>query len=267
MRAFIVNLDSATDRWAFVEAGFAKSRLILCRVAAVNGKSLTLPHAQYSERLYRWLHGRTPNVRELACYLSHLKAIEAFLATNEQHALIGEDDLVLRPDFDAVLEEAMKYACYWNILRVTGLRRGRPAPLVRLWGEYFLCVSFGRLKGAGAYVIDRVAAAAFLERLLPMRLPFDHAFDREWVMGLRAACISPFPASQTESPFLSSVQPGTYPKLSWKHRCLTTYSYQASNEIGRWLFRGGSYLRFKLFDKHRRLEGLGRDHQRQRSAR
>jgi glycosyl transferase family 25 len=206
-------------------------------------------------------------VRELACYLSHLKAIETFLATDEEHALIGEDDLVLRPDFDAALEEAMKYACCWNILRVTGLSRGRPAPLVRLCGGYFLCVSLSRLKGAGAYVIDRVAAAAFLDRLLPMRLPFDHAFDREWVMGLRAAYISPFPASQTESPFLSSVQPGTYPKLSWKHRCLTTYPYQASNEIGRWFFRGAGYLRFKLLHNHRRLEDIGRDRQGQRCAR
>src|SRR5712691_4131707 len=100
MRAFIINLDSATDRWAFVQESFARSRLVLCRVPAINRTALKLPDARYSEKLYRWFHGRTPNVRELACYLSHLKAIEAFLATDEEHALIGDDDLVLRPDFD-----------------------------------------------------------------------------------------------------------------------------------------------------------------------
>ena len=49
-------------------------------------------------------------MRELACYLSHLKAMETFLATDEKHALIAEDDLVLRPDFDAAIEAAMQYA-------------------------------------------------------------------------------------------------------------------------------------------------------------
>ncbi|MGB8340536.1 MAG: glycosyltransferase family 25 protein [Chthoniobacterales bacterium] len=247
MRAFIINLDSATDRWTFTQASFAGSRLVLCRMPAVDAATLELPHVEYSERLYRWFHGRTPNVRELACYLSHLKAMEAFLATDEKHALIGEDDLVLRPDFDAVIEAAMQYASSWNILRVTGLSEGHPWPLVRLCGPYALCVSLSRLKGAGAYVVDRVAAAAFLARLLPMRLPFDHAFDREWVVGLRAACISPFPASQSESDFLSSVQPGIYPKLSQTQRILATYPYQACNEIARWYFRSAAYLRFKLF--------------------
>jgi glycosyl transferase, family 25 len=160
--------------------------------------------------------------------------------------LIGEDDLVLRPAFDAVLEAALQYSRHWNILRLTGLSPGHPAKVARLVGSYSLCISLGRLKGAGAYVIDRAAATALLAGLLPMRLPYDHAFDREWLLGLRAAYISPFPASQTESDFLSSVQPGTYPKLSLTRRCLTTYPYQACNEITRWLFRALSYIRFRF---------------------
>ena len=252
MRAFIINLDSATDRWAFIQSAFAGSQLRLCRVTAVDWKTLTLSHAQYSEKLYRWFHGRTPNVRELACYLSHLKAMKAFLATDDDHALIGEDDLVLRADFDAAIQAAMGYTRFWNILRVTGLSRGHPLKLARLSDIYFLCVNLGRLKGAGAYVIDRVAATALLDRLLPMRLPYDHAFDREWFFGLRAAFISPFPASQIESPFLSSVQPGIYLKLSRTRRTLATYPYQAWNEMTRWFFRGAAYLRFKLLRKDKR---------------
>jgi len=259
MRAFIINLDAATDRWAFIQESFARTQLVLCRVPAIDRTAIKLPDARYSERLYRWFHGRTPNIRELACYLSHLKAMEAFLATDEEHALIGEDDLVLRADFDAVIEAAMRYARSWNILRVTGLGPGHPARLVRLFGDYSLCVSLGRLKGAGAYVIDRAAATAFLDRLLPMRLPFDHAFDREWVMGLRAVYVSPFPASQVESPFLSSVQPGIYLRLSRTRRTLATYPYQACNEIMRWFFRGVAYLRFKFLATGKRQRASGLD--------
>ncbi len=258
MRAFIINLDSATDRRAFIQASFAKSQLVLSRVSAVDGAGIKLPDARFSERRYHRWHGRTSsNVRELACYLSHLKAIKTFLATDEEHALIAEDDLVLRPDFDTALETALRYARHWNILRLTGLSPGRPLSLVRLCGDYSLCVSLSRLKGTGAYVIDRAAATAFLARLLPMWLPYDHAFDREWVMGLRTVYISPFPASQTESDFLSSVQPGTHPRLSPTRRILTTYPYQASNEIIRWFFRSAAFLRFKLLETGRRSKRQG----------
>ncbi len=250
MRAFVINLDSATDRWAFVENSFAGSQLIRCRVPAVDAKALRFPNENYAENLYHRFHGRTTNPRELACYLSHLKAMEAFLATDDPCGLIAEDDLVLRPEFDAVIEMALRHSRFWNILRLTGLGPGRAAKVVRLHAGYSLCVSLGRLKGAGAYLIDRTAAETFLARLLPMRLPFDHAVDREWFLGLRAAYISPFPASQTESAFLSSVQPGTYPKLARTRRCLTTYPYQAFNEVTRWTFRTSHYVRFRLATLH-----------------
>jgi glycosyl transferase family 25 len=255
MRAFIINLDSATDRWAWTQAVFSRTQLVLCRVPAVNGKTLTFPSEHYSERLYRWFHGRTSNPRELACYLSHLKALDAFLATGEKHGLIAEDDLVLRPGFEGTLEAAMQYARHWNILRVATLGRGHPVKLARLSPEHFLCVNFGRLKGCGAYVVDRIAARALRSHLLPMRLPYDHAIDREWFLGLRAVCILPFPASQTETDFLSSVQPGIYPKLSETRRWLTTYPYQALNEMTRWIFRAFQYVRFKLARIFRSAEG------------
>ena len=46
-----------------------------------------------------------------------------------------------------------------------------------------------------------LAARALVAGLLPMRLPFDHAFDREWFFGLRAATVLPSPCSQIESDF------------------------------------------------------------------
>lgn len=246
MRAYIINLDRAEDRRTFSERAFAGTKFNLCRIAAVDGDILKVPVEGYSESLYRCFHGRPTNLRHVGCYLSHVKAMEAFLATNDEHALIAEDDLVLRPDFEAALEAALSYSRHWNILRLTGLSRGRPAKVARLCGDYSLCVSFGRLKGTGAYVLDRAAARAWLARLLPMRLPIDHALDREWFYGLRAVYILPFPAYQTESGFLSSIQMGHSIKLSALRRSVTTYPYQALNEVMRYLFRTLSYLRMRL---------------------
>ncbi len=249
MICFVINLDTAPERWSFVQKSFAASRCILRRVSAIDVQSLEFPNPNFSEHLYRWFHGRTVNRRELACYLSHLKAIQTFLESNESHGIIAEDDITLRPDFDLAVDAALAYSRYWNILRLTGLSEGHPVTVLPLCKPYWLCINRGRLKGAGAYIIDRSAARALLEHLLPMRLPYDHALDREWLWGLRAAYLLPFPASQTESEFLSSVQPGIYPKLSLAQRVLSTYPYQAVNELSRWLFRLRSVLQIRLAAK------------------
>ncbi|HEX8372470.1 MAG TPA: glycosyltransferase family 25 protein [Chthoniobacterales bacterium] len=243
MRAYIINLDSATDRWESVQKSFSTTSFTICRVSGVNGHALQLPIAAYSEGLYRWFHGRPTSLGHVGCYLSHVKAMKAFLESDDEHALIAEDDLTLNQDFEEVLTSAREHSNRWNVLRLSGLSEGKPAVIAQLSGEYQLCVSFGRVKGTGAYLIDRKAARALSKGLLPMRLPIDHAMDREWFFGLRAATIRPFPSSQTETGFRSSIQIGKSLKLSSFRRYIATYPYQAFNEIHRWIFRGWQYLR------------------------
>jgi len=249
VHVYAVNLDIAKDRWAFIERAFAPTRLTLCRVPAVNGRALQFPVADYSESGFRWMHGRGTNPAEVGCYLSHIKAMEMFLQTEEPHALICEDDVLIHPAFEEVLEAALKYSRHWNILRLTGLSTGNPVRVAPLCGDYGLCVNFGRLKGAGMYLIDRAAARAFVSRLVPMKLPFDHAVDREWFYGLRAACVLPFPCSQTGSGLRTSIQNGGAPKLSPLHRWLGTFPYQAFNETARFLFRAVNCIRWMLAPK------------------
>jgi glycosyl transferase family 25 len=245
MRAYIINLDRAKDRWSFVEQAFAHTQFELCRISAVDGKALPQPHPDYPEELYHRFHGRPTSPGATGCYLSHLKALEAFLATSDEHALVAEDDVLLGPDFESALGEAMRHAKHWDILRLTGLSNAQPAKVADLSKGYTLNVSFGRLKGTGAYVVNRKAARRWLDTLLPMRVPVDHAMDREWFQGLRAIYMQPFPASQTDHDFKSSIQMGKSLKLpKWK-RWIYTYPYQAFNEITRWIFRALSYLRLK----------------------
>lgn len=246
MRAYILNLDAAQDRWAALSGAFAKIGFSVVRVPAVEGAKLVLPIPEYAEVRYRWFHGRPTNIREVGCYLSHLAACRAFLATPDTHGLICEDDLVLGPDFSTVLDTAMRWRDSWNVLRLTGLSAGHAVPVKTLRDGYALCVNFGRLKGAGAYVVDRAAAQAFVARLLPMWLPWDHAFDREWWQGLRAVSIQPFPISQTDSGFKSSIQKNSRRPLAAWQRWFTTHPYQAVNEVSRWLARSVGWLRWTL---------------------
>ena len=51
------------------------------------------------------------------------------------------------------------------------------------------------LKNTGAYVINRKAAQACIDKMLPMSLPFDVALDRDWDYDFKTACIIPFPVA------------------------------------------------------------------------
>lgn len=238
MRAYVINLDSATERWNHMQRAFEGTPFRLERVPAVPGKELRLPMPEFDEEKFHRRHGRHTNIFEVACYLSHIKAMRAFLESGESHAMICEDDLHPAKGAERVIERLMQTSRFWNIARVTGLSRGTPWKVVSLCNGYSLNVQVGRLKGCGAYIVDRKAAAALVKGLLPMWLPWDHAADREWPFGLTAVSVSPFPISQTEEAFASTIQKNSQPRFSSKERWRSTYPYQIANEISRWIHRG-----------------------------
>jgi len=242
IRAYVINLERATKRWTNTQNIFTEAAITFSRVPAIDGKTLRWVPAEYSERWYRCLHGRETNPPEIGCYLSHLNALRAFLGTEAELALICEDDLKFGPELVTLLSAALEGRRFWNVLRLSGLSQGRPLKARRLCGEYSLCINLGRIKGSGAYVIDRRAARVFTSRLLPMVLPYDHAIDREWFHGLTAACIFPVPVIQRQKRFGSEIQTYAQPKLSPFRRWLTTYPYQAFNEIMRCICRGAFFL-------------------------
>ena len=246
LTAYVVNLDAAGDRWRALEAVFSSHRLRLVRISGVDGSGLELPLPGYSEELYHHRHGRTTNLREVGCYLSHLRAWVAFLQTEEKHALICEDDITVGGDLVQVLHEVIRHTDKWDLVRLSGLREGRGVPAIALSEGRSLCVNFGRLKGTGAYLISRRAAEGLGRSLQPMWLPFDHALDREWCNGLRALSVRPFPISQTDSGFRTSVQRGPVRKLGRFRRWSSTYPYQIFNEISRWVFRAKLWLGIRL---------------------
>lgn len=246
MKAYVINLDTVPERWEHMQRAFAETPFSVVRVSAVSGRDLKLPIPEFDEETFRRRHGRLTNIFEVACYLSHIKAMKTFLESGESHAMICEDDLYPTKDATRVIGKLMKAAPFWNIARITGLSAGSPWKVVSLGEGYFLNVQMGRLKGCGAYIVDRKAAEALVKGLLPMWLPWDHAADREWPFGLKAVSVSPFPISQTEEKFTSAIQGNSQPRLSSRERWRSTYPYQITNEVSRWISRGMLWLSLKL---------------------
>ena len=87
-KVLFINLDSARDRKNYIEKEFSQFNISPIRISAI-------PHNEINNFLY----GEKPDGvtdKEIACTMSHLKAIKYFIEeTNDDNIFICEDDLSL----------------------------------------------------------------------------------------------------------------------------------------------------------------------------
>jgi glycosyl transferase family 25 len=194
---YLINLDRSPDRLATMQRRLDALGLTFVRVPAVDGAREPELVATVDRELYRRTHGRGLRVGEIGCYMSHLAVMRRFLADGPDLALVLEDDAVLAPTLPALID----HVCHeplprdWDMLKLESRRRGRPLELRQLDAGHRLCINLYRSTGSAGYLLTRHAAATYLQHLLPMRLPFDHAFDRGALMGLRVREVRPLPIS------------------------------------------------------------------------
>ncbi|MEY4654235.1 MAG: hypothetical protein RI884_2816 [Pseudomonadota bacterium] len=232
----VINMDSAPDRLAHMQDQLRAAGLTHQRIAGVDGSRLQRPHPDFSERAYRHLHGRHWAPRELGCYLSHIKALQTFLDSDAHYALILEDDVRIDPNIQQVLQAALAHRAHWNMLRLSTVNSGKWWSVRRL-GAANLAVCLTREKGAGGYLVDRIAAKKMVERLLPMRLAWDIAFDLEWLLGFKTLGVYPMVIEQNQV-FETQIQMDLAQiKIRGKLKYLTVAPFRAFIESSRLLYR------------------------------
>ena len=98
MLRFVINLDSSKDRLCSISQRLNELGVSFVRIPAINGRALS--DQQISEITYPYNHyeSRVRFTRELTkgevgCFLSHRKCWERLLESDEQWALIMEDDI------------------------------------------------------------------------------------------------------------------------------------------------------------------------------
>jgi glycosyl transferase family 25 len=183
---YLINLDRSPDRLAFMQAQFVRLGMAFERIPAVDGRGVAADR-------HNWRHHAPLRDGEVGCYLSHIKALEAFLASGAACGVILEDDAVLSDALPGIL---------------AGLQNGSDWDLVKLYATHvsgvwprrgLVRVAF-RHGASAAYVVNRHAAARLLSGLLPITVPYDHAFDRAWTHGFRLRLWLPFPVSRHTLP-------------------------------------------------------------------
>lgn len=257
-RAYVINLPKASHRLRSMENQLRHAGIPWTRIAAVNGRMLTLPIPEFHASWHRVCTGRRPIMAEIGCYLSHLEALRTFLATEDEYGLILEDDANFDERLTAILVETMQHGDCWDILRLSSVNRDRAVPAITLRIGGALGVNLTRSKGAGAYVVNRKAAHTLLDRLVPMRMAYDIAFDLEHFFGLKALAVTPLPVSQ-DSGFQTQIQVNIMKSKHGRARYLTVFPVRAWLESSRFVCRSWQYLKLKMLRSGSRLGAAGGD--------
>jgi glycosyl transferase family 25 len=164
--------------------------------------------------------------------------MKALLASSHEFGLVLEDDVVVGADTPAVLAALGAQVDAWDVVKLSGIHSGSPRPVRTLGAGRDLCVMLSRCTGASAYVVNRRAAQVYLDKLLPMQLPYDHAQDRGWALGLKVRKVHPVVCTHSydQGSTIDVAPPKGHrtqaARLPW-YRRLSVYRYRLGNELSR----------------------------------
>jgi len=187
---YVINLDRAVDRMERIEKDFASFPIPFARVPAIEGRNLTIPIENYDAPMFFLYMGREAGPGEIGCYLSHLHALKAFLASEKEFALICEDDASPTPECYEAIEQAIVHAKTWDLLRLCGGRCKTSFPYRSLTLTHNLCTSITGMVPAAAYIVNRRAAEILLQKLVPMTSQYDDALHQGHI-GVKEATVFP----------------------------------------------------------------------------
>ncbi len=242
---YVINLDRSKDRLIKIQTQLEQSAIPFIRVSGVDGAFCTSDELALLDRnAYERLHGKSPLLGELGCYLSHVKTMREFLNSQYQFAVILEDDANINQGFKDIIYDIIKIQEHWDMVKLSGAHRGTPLKLLEISDEYTLTVLLTKCTGSSAYILKRTAAQKYLQSILPMQLPYDHEFDKGWKYGLKVRAITPFPISH-ENEALSTIGNTKNMKFKW-YRRTTTYQYRLKNELSRLIYSILSFLKFRI---------------------
>jgi glycosyl transferase family 25 len=190
---YVINLDRDAERLASIRDNLGRLGLTFERIPAVVGKEVPDWEKLVDLPTYRWRNRLdAPRAGEVGCYLSHLKAMEAFLRTEAPWCVVLEDDVEVLPGCAEVLR-SLAEEDDWDLVKLFNFHAGLPVRKRTLAGGHRLVAHLTRTTSSAAYVVNRRAAATLLRSMRPISEQVDHALDRPWETGLRTRGIRPMP--------------------------------------------------------------------------
>lgn len=114
-RAFVINLDGSEGRMSSIKSSLDMQMIPFSRVSAVDGRGLSPDlFDEYHDSKSKKYYGRALSGAEVACYLSHIKALKLFLESDADVGIIFEDDVKIDENFKEVFLDSVDKILYKN---------------------------------------------------------------------------------------------------------------------------------------------------------
>lgn len=204
---YIINLKRATQRWTRMTQRLSTSAYYrIHRIPGVEGTDLDLQHVALDSATTRRYFGQDLGKGSIGCYLSHVNAWEALIASNAPYGLILEDDAYFdAQDMMEVIHSLMALPqencrTIWDICSFQLNHRGFPIPVARLLNGLTLSTYLACITGAGAYLLTQHGAQRLRQCAFPIQWPVDHYYTKTHCLKLRFVGVQPRIAKQEEGP-------------------------------------------------------------------
>ncbi len=128
---YVINLTSQDERRAFMQRQALSLGINFSFIEAIPGASLTKEQLKsYDATTRHRCMARELTRNEIACVLSHRKALQTFLESGSEFGVILEDDAELRPHFVTAVHEATEHWHGWEVAKLY-TNEGALYPLMR----------------------------------------------------------------------------------------------------------------------------------------
>ena len=198
---YVLGLDGANRFDSFYSVGAPARDFV--PYSAVDNRDNHVTDKEFDVELFRRRWHRNPTPAERGCMLSHVNMWRDFLATDTDWALIAEDDILISPDAEAVVNaiitkypqvqlvnlcDAYSFKAGTMNPRVDYIRLSLLSPFVH--GKYRMGKLYGstRLGCTGLYLISRSGAELLLKQLenkVPGTVADDYTLYQQWGVDVR----------------------------------------------------------------------------------
>ncbi|UWQ95352.1 glycosyltransferase family 25 protein [Rhodobacteraceae bacterium M385] len=193
--SYVVNLADNTARMENARAQLDAQGIHFTRVEAVWGADLTPEQVAevYDEKANRRRGKQDLVAGELGCYLSHIKAWQAIVASDAPGGFVFEDDFKVKGDLAEVLRAlSAREDLDWDVVKLFSINNDpgmiSASPLV---GAFSLGTPYRVPTTMLGYGLKRASAAALLKRCVPFFRPIDEDHKFFWEHGQRIALVQP----------------------------------------------------------------------------
>lgn len=180
-------MDKAVDRLNLVSPNIEALGFQTERISAVDGSKLDQDLAIVDTDTFIQYFKMLPELGTIGCALSHEKVWRAFLNSDNEFAVVFEDDVEFDPDeLRHYIQQAIAHKKNWDIVNFELIHNGMPVKMF----DRFVCY-LTNVKHSGCYLINRYAARKFLEKFYPIKMPLDHYFTASWEFDVKQLGVEP----------------------------------------------------------------------------